>query len=179
MIDLTRPPETYPHSVRAARPSRIINAGRTAMARNRERYEIPGRGAIMISVRAGDQLGLRNCEGMQTATNYLHLAVVADMLDSATDDEIRIFDDDGGHALTNVIPTPLSGDSTGALYWPAVTGTPHADNQRTIAAFKIAVAAGTDINAGVLITITLPNVVDDYTLGKGFAVHWFLDDYVA
>ena len=66
MIDLTRPPETYPHSVRAARPSRIINAGRTAMARNRERYEIPGRGAIMISVRAGDQLGLRNCEGMQT-----------------------------------------------------------------------------------------------------------------
>lgn len=66
MIDLTRPPETYPHSVRAARPSRIINAGRTAMARNRERYEIPGRGAIMISVREGDQLGLRNCEGMQT-----------------------------------------------------------------------------------------------------------------
>ncbi|BDW96908.1 aminomethyltransferase [Thalassospira tepidiphila] len=66
MIDLARTPETYPHAVRAARPSRIINAGRTAMARNRERYEIPGRGAIMISVREGDQLALRNCEGMQS-----------------------------------------------------------------------------------------------------------------
>jgi len=66
MIDLARTPDTYPHAVRAARPSRIINAGRTAMARNRERYEIPGRGAIMISVREGDQLALRNCEGMQS-----------------------------------------------------------------------------------------------------------------
>lgn len=66
MIDLARTPETYPHAVRAARASRIINAGRTAMARNRERYEIPGRGAIMISVREGDQLALRNCEGMQS-----------------------------------------------------------------------------------------------------------------
>jgi len=66
MIDLARTPENDPHSVRAARPSRIINAGRTAMARNRERYEIPGRGAIMISVREGDQLALRNCEGMQS-----------------------------------------------------------------------------------------------------------------
>jgi aminomethyltransferase len=66
MIDLARTPQTYPHAVRAARPSRIINAGRTAMARNRERYEIPGRGAIMISVREGDQLALRNCEGMQS-----------------------------------------------------------------------------------------------------------------
>ncbi|KJE34849.1 aminomethyltransferase [Thalassospira sp. HJ] len=66
MIDLARTPETYPHSVRAARPSRIINAGRTAMARNRERYEIPGRGAIMVAIREGDQLALRNCEGMQS-----------------------------------------------------------------------------------------------------------------
>ena len=66
MIDLARTPENHPHSVRAAHPSRIINAGRNAMARNQERYEVPGRGAIMIAVREGDQLTLRNCEGLQS-----------------------------------------------------------------------------------------------------------------
>jgi len=66
MIDPAQTSVPYPHSVRAARPSRIINAGRTDMARKTERYEIPGRGAALIPIREGDQLLLSNAEGMQT-----------------------------------------------------------------------------------------------------------------
>jgi aminomethyltransferase len=65
MIDPAHQASPYPHSVRAARPSRIISAGRIAMARNTERYEIPGRGASLIAMREGDQISLTNIEGMQ------------------------------------------------------------------------------------------------------------------
>ncbi|MCC9626067.1 aminomethyltransferase family protein [Thalassospira sp. MA62] len=47
------------------RPSRIIHAGRTNEARNTERYEIPGRGAVLVALREGDHLDLINCEGAQ------------------------------------------------------------------------------------------------------------------
>ena len=47
------------------RPSRILTAASALPATGRERYEVAGNGAILITVRAGDRVTVVNTEGGQ------------------------------------------------------------------------------------------------------------------